>query len=255
MAAYWNQQKKETKFVDVLNPANTLLQPYKVLDYNINSEPFYVCLAIEDSSSVKRLACMSQQPSQVPIQILKVNMAHTAVTLKALVCEAKLTDRPNISAELDYLFKCLDGVYYAGSVTPQISQDGTIDLNTPLILKEGSMKKISATIQKPFLIGMTPRYAVYWGDDFQFIYFQSLTPFNTILRIKSPTTGVPTIIDVRKSAALTSVHYSIGSEEHFLTVAVDMNDKMNEVGFRLTNYIKLPAGKTVAHGFDVSGFA
>ena len=58
VAAYWNAQKKETKFVNVMDASNFLLQPYKIIDYNMNLEPFSVCLSIEDSTSVKRLACM-----------------------------------------------------------------------------------------------------------------------------------------------------------------------------------------------------
>ena len=59
VAAYWNAQKKETKFVNVMDASNILLQPYKVIDYNINLTPFSICLSIEDSTSVKRLACMN----------------------------------------------------------------------------------------------------------------------------------------------------------------------------------------------------
>ena len=40
VAAYWNAQKKETKFVNVMDASNILLQPYKVIDYNINLRPF-----------------------------------------------------------------------------------------------------------------------------------------------------------------------------------------------------------------------
>lgn len=54
---------------------------------------------------------------------------------------------------------------------------------------------------------------------------------------------------------IASVHYSVGTEEHFLSVAIDINDKMSNIDFRLTNYIKLPAGKTVASGFDYTGLA
>ena len=58
VAAYWNAIKKETKFVNVIDASKTLLQPYKIIDYNMNLDPFSVCLSIEDSTSVKRLACM-----------------------------------------------------------------------------------------------------------------------------------------------------------------------------------------------------
>ena len=126
VAAYWNAQKKETKFVNVMDASNILLQPYKVIDYNVNLDPFSVCLSIEDSASVKRLACMGWLTTILTLEILKINMLlTTAVGLKttigAQVCEAKLADRPFVSAELDYIFKCPDNNQYVGLISPPVS--------------------------------------------------------------------------------------------------------------------------------------
>lgn len=75
------------------------------------------------------------------------------------------------------------------------------------------------------------------------------------MRIKSPSTGVAQIIDVKRSMMITSVYYTIGVEEHFLAVSVDISDNISEASFRLINYLKVPAGKTVAQGFDTTGQA
>ena len=75
------------------------------------------------------------------------------------------------------------------------------------------------------------------------------------MRIKSPSTGVAKIIDVKRSMSITSVYYTIGVEEHFLAVSVDMGNYMSEASLRLMNYVKLPADRTVAQGFDTTGQA